>query len=225
MFSYAFCKAYAERHGLTLHTDPWQGQKIFDIQDPVIPEGYPMRNEFDLVDGERDFVFRSYAQQQKCMIYTKADAQRFFRFRPWIETDLKELLPTYDFVVGHRRVGDYAGYGYPVVSSRSYVAACATHGIPTDLLRMVTEENPFTHQAYRGELACVPDFFRLVQAPILLRGNSTFSWWAGTLGNGKVYSPVIEDLEGGKEHDVPFVEGNHSRFANLHFITDLRLPA
>jgi hypothetical protein len=31
-------------------------------------------------------------------------------------------------------------------------------------------------------------------------------------------------LEGGKEHDVPFVCGNHPKFANLAGITDLSLP-
>ena len=46
----------------------------------------------------------------------------------------------------------------------------------------------------------------------------------GRMGTGQVYSPLIEGLEGGREHDVQFVPGNWTRFSNLHFTTDLYLP-
>ena len=223
MFSYAFARAFAELHGLTLQTDPWVGQKIFEINDPPINHNYPVVSEFTIKPDSQDVTFRSYAQQQNCLIYTRAQARKWFTFRPEIVAELKATLPMYDFLVGHRRAGDYFGYGYPVVSVKSYQDFAERLGHQRDSLRMVTEETAFHHPKFQGELACVPDFFRLTQASILLRGNSSFSWWAAVLSDALVYSPVIEGKVGGVEHDCEFVEGNWPRLANLHFTTDLHL--
>jgi hypothetical protein len=43
------------------------------------------------------------------------------------------------------------------------------------------------------------------------------------LSDCDVYSPLIGSLSGGREQDCPFVKGNHPKFANLHFLTDLHL--
>ena len=223
LFQYAFARAFAELRGLTLQTDPWVGQKIFEINDPPIDHNYPVVDEFTINLNSKDVTFRSYAQQDDCLIYTREQARKWFTFRPEIVSELKATLPTYDFVVGHRRVGDYAGYGYPVVSLKSYQDQCEKLGHQRDYLRMVTEETAFHHPKFQGEMACVPDFFRLTQPPVLLRGNSSFSWWAAVLSDARVYSPVIEGKVGGVEHDCEFVEGNWPRMANLHFTTDLHL--
>ncbi len=227
LFQYSFARAYAEKHGLELQTQPWVGDHIFELTPNPIRDPFPeaqQRNENTIVDGDKNISYCSYSQNQKCLIYTRSDVLRWFKFRPEIEERLKKFWHPHcaPGVLAHRRVGDYVGYGYPVVSKDSYRRQAALIG-QSDKLQWITEEEPYVCADIPAEYAFIVDFWRLMHAPILLRGNSCFSWWAGTLGNGVVYSPRIDGLEGGKEHDVEFELGNHCRFANLPFVTDLHL--
>ncbi len=89
---------------------------------------------------------------------------------------------------------------------------------------ILSEEEPTPHAPFiPDDLSFIVDFYRMVQAPTLLRANSSFSWCAALLGNGLVLSPVIDGLEGGKKHLCKFVAGNWPRFANFDFVTDLRV--
>jgi hypothetical protein len=222
MFQYATARAYAERHGLTLQTEPWIGQQIFNLSDPPIaPNNFPMRDENTLSEsGEGDIVYRSYSQQQKCLIYTRQQVRGWFAVSPELKSALSSVEKHH--VVCHRRLGDYQGYGYVICSLASYQKALTALGL--DGAHYCTEENPIRAYSLPNELSFLPDFWAMCNASVLLRANSCFSWWAGTLGHGRVYSPVITGLHGGIEHDVQFVEGNHPRFANLDGITDLSLP-
>jgi hypothetical protein len=228
---YAFARAYAEQQGLELQTQKWVGENIFEISPSPIRVNCDSLRRLDenslLMMGHpagEDFVYCSYSQIQACMIYSKTDLQRWFKFRPEIEEKLRAFWRPHckPGVVAHRRVGDFIGYGYPVVSRVSYQRQAEKIGL-SHCLQYVTEEDPYLCPDIPDEYSFIADFWRLVQAPILLRGNSTFSWLAGALGNGVVYSPRIDGLEGGKEHDVEFELGNHCRFANLPFVTDLHL--
>jgi hypothetical protein len=49
-------------------------------------------------------------------------------------------------------------------------------------------------------------------ADVVLRANSTFSWWAALLGRGRVFSPLVEDRIG--DQTVEFVEGNWPRMCD-----------
>lgn len=59
------------------------------------------------------------------------------------------------------------------------------------------------------------DWLTLYFAKTIFRANSSFSWWASFLApTAKIYSPVLDQLiiygvDGLKEIDVEFVEGNH----------------
>ncbi len=225
IFSYACMRSYAERHGLELQTQPWVGESIFEITPNAIKtDDLPQRCENTLVEGEKDFVYCSYSQQQKCLTYTKRDLQRWFKFRPHIAEALTKFWAPHcaPMVVAHRRVGDFIGYGYPVVSKESYRWQAEKLGM-ADKLQWITEEEPYLCPEIPAEYAFICDFWRLMHAPILLRGNSSFSWWAGALSDNVVYSPRIDGLEGGKEHDVAFELGNAAKFCNLSFVSDLHL--
>lgn len=213
MFQYAFARAYAEKHGYDFQCDTWIGQQIFNLDDdPIIDHGLPKRNE-DTLNGEGNIDIAGYAQQQSCLIYTRKQVREWFTFRDSVlDEELRDLVEPP--VAAHRRVGDYGQLGYVVVSRMSYHKACKKYGYDPTHVWMFTEE---------GGQPILHDFYRMTQARVLFRGNSTFSWWAGTLGTGKVFSPMVEALEGGKEQDCEFVEGNWPRFANLPFITDLHL--
>lgn len=123
-------------------------------------------------------------------------------------------------VCAHRRVGDYVGYSFPYVSEFSYYAAAKKFDLPSPVI--ITEENPTRVASLGGELAFLPDFYLLTKTPVLLRGNSSFSWWASVLNHGITYSPVIDGLGAG-EHNVDFVLGNHPRLSHHSFCTDLYL--
>lgn len=212
LFQYAYARALSERDGLELRTDPWIGQQIFEISDPPISGGH---------------VFEAgYCQNQECMIYTRAQARDWFTLkqRPCIGLKLHETRPKDDYLVAHRRVGDYASCGYVVVSKESYQRAAVKFEYDPDKIRWVSDETPGVHESFPPPLDFLPDFYRLMCAPMLFRGNSSFSWWAATLGHGEVFSPVIRGFEGGKEQDVPFVRGNSPRLADLPCVTDLYLP-
>ena len=225
MFSYAFARAFAEKHGLELRTDPWIGQQIFDLNElPCIGE-LPRKDEYSIQDSDADFSFRSYCQQQKCVdLYSRADCKRWFRLRPEIARCAAHYPPEY--FVAHHRKGDYFwnGSAYPVVSRMAYVNAFNALGEINRALHFVSEEQPMTHSNFTGELAMVPDFIRLMQAKVLFRANSSFSWWAAVLSDAFVYSPVCAHLAGGIEHDdVEFVKGNWPRLACFEYTTDLHL--
>jgi hypothetical protein len=226
MMQYAFARAYCQRHGFELRCGDWAGKGIFQTQDPPVQERFHnrVRSELDLVDGEGDIDLHGYCQHQRCLIYTRTQARQWFCFAPEVRARLEEMRPADDTVVAHRRTGDYYGYGYVVVSEESYRRACREHGLDVAALRFVTEEHPLRADWLGPNLAkVVPDFYRLMQAPVLLRGNSTYSWWAAVLSTGRVFSPVIEGLAGGQDQEAAFVEGNWPRFANLEFITDLHM--
>lgn len=194
LFQYCFAKAFAKQKGYQLIIPSWEdGRNMFYL---------------DGITGDTgDIVLTGYAQDQASMIYTREEAKEWLRFRtPIVQSE--EILC-------HRRVGDYFSAGYVVVSHQSYLDAAEQFGFDPKELQFVTEEqNP------NGYLQ---DFRRLTSAKVLFRGNSSFSWWAATLGNSRVFAPIIEGLQGGKEQHCKFVEGNWPRCANLEFVTDLHL--
>lgn len=207
LFIYAHARALAEQTGRELRTPYWIGCRIFEIDDP-------------LTDAKPNL--HGYFQSQADIIYSREDCRRWFKFRPEIAELLAKIpVPS---IAAHRRVGDYPGSGYPVVSEQSYLKAHEKLFHPSAKIEFITEENPHVHPYFSWLAPFLPDFYRLMCAPFLYRGNSSFSWWAATLGDGIVYSPVIDGLEGGREHDdVEFVLGNHPRLANLDFTTELYL--
>jgi len=208
LFIYAHARALAERDGLELRTPEWVGEKIFQLDDP------PSNGTERRIEG--------YRQSQSDLIYSRADCRRWFKFRPEVEARLAENILLLTTALAHQRRGDYLGAGYPVVSRQSYLLALEAKR-PGGSLDFVTEEQPHL-DPYFYWAPFLPDFYRMMRVGTLFRSNSSFSWWAATLGDATVYSPVIDGLEGGREHDnVPFVRGNHPRLANYEFTTDLHL--
>lgn len=210
IFAYAYARAYAEhRRDYELRTNAWAGQQLFEgvNEGPLTEDGMRLPDD--------------YRQRQRDLIYTKAEARRWFQLRPEWKTKLAGMEGK--GIAAHRRVGDYAACGYPVISERSYSLAAISHRLPASDFYFVTEEQPRTSPGIPSALSFLPDFYFLMTAPFLMRGNSCFSWWAATLSDGRVFSPVIDGLEGGHEHDVEFVEGNWPRLSNHHFVTELRL--
>lgn len=205
LFQYAHARALSEQRGVELSTPEWIGQKIFQINDPC------NTGDVEIING--------YHQHQDSLIYSRDDALRWFKFRPEILGQLAAACPKPFPLLAHRRVGDYSGAGFVVVSVESYLRAAEKFGLNPHNLFFITEESAMP----AGNLpAFLPDFFRMMTCDVLLRGNSTFSWWAATLGTCRVFSPIIKGLPGGVR-DCEFVEGNWPIMVDLHFNSDLHL--
>jgi len=237
--------AHAARVGAEFQCDPWVGEQVFDLPPYTRPHAfrsgprlrYPERDEFTLAPDEGDVTLRTYAQSQAAMIYTATQAREWLRLKRPIEAVFNTLeaerIFGRDHIVAHLRRGDYARLGYPLISFKSYHKACVERRLcewtPQETLsepfHFVSEETPTPWHGLPDALSFLPDFYRLVYAPIMLRANSSFSWVAGLLNVfGRVFAPMITPgMKGGEENDCYFVEGNWPRLSTLPMCTDLHV--
>lgn len=216
MFLFCFARGYALAHNceLQIPTD-WWGREVFpDVAKlPPITVTLP-QTELDSVTtrplnryfGRTDIDLRVFAQSQ-CYLdyYTRTQVREWLAFKPEYDRPMNGA-----YSAAHQRRGDYSSPAYRdwycTISEESYSRAIDKHKIPPPV-QIVSEASgrPW-----------LEDFLTLRNASHLLRANSTFSFWAGVLSHGKVYSPVVGDKVG--HQDVEFVEGNHEttagRFAN-----------
>jgi hypothetical protein len=236
MAQYAFVRGYAERYGCTLQTNPWMGQKVFMIDDPPIASMNMHERSEDTIEdwaGETDIRISGGGLHQHSLYYTRAQARKWFTFRPEILEMLK-AVPHFE-VAAHLRWADFVGLDdFVTISSKSYFKACEKFGIDATKLRFISEEDPIVLPGFpvkgnehsRGGdpaldkgLGFLPDFYALMNADILLRANSTFSLMAALIGNNKrVFCPNIVGIPSRGDRplyqDVPFVEGNHMPITN-----------
>lgn len=208
LFQYAHARAYAGATGMTLVTPNWIGRRIFNIEDPV--------------SDSPDVMLGGYCQDQESLIYTRSQVKQWFSLKDGIRAALEGESPVYDVVV-HRRFGDYLDLGYPVPSDAAVERALLENGHDPANASFAKEESPLRLPSFDGELSFLPDFWRMMTAKTLFRANSTFSWWAATLGTCRVFSPVIEGFGAGTHDDVRYVAGNWPRLANFPFTTDLHM--
>ena len=261
MFQYAFARSYAERHGYELHTPQTPLRKIFQIDDPLATRTLPlMAGDHSqtgygfgvLKDGAHDVELTGQRQHQEELTYTRSDAKRWFKLRPQMEELVKDV-PSMEVVANLRR-GDYTYSCNPfiVVSMQSYLDACDKFGIDKAKLYWLDGE---THYQVPGiavqrpwvqldaveqgkvgpdiRLDFLPDLALMMRAKILLRSNSSFAWWAATLGdNERVFSPDVTNVDANAgitglfraEQSVPFVEGNHPAMCwGWPFLSELHL--
>ena len=215
LLQYAFARAYAERHGAVLEVPDWIGRRLFGLDDPYPSRELP-RCELDVIPwGQVDVDLFGYFQKEECTaILSRAVLRRWFTIgEAWRGC---VTLPERPYIAAHLRRGDYQTSGYCVVRESSYLRACERFGLPADRLVWVSEEAP--RPGPEPALDFLADFLVLLEADVILRANSTFSFWAGVLGRGRVFSPLVDGLVGW--HDVEFVEGNWPRCVdccdNLH---------
>lgn len=208
-FSYAHARALCEKNGWELRCAMWPGKFLFeDCNDPE-------------PDGTEEHVHQGYCQKQKDLIYKRSDCLRWFKLDQDVKAALAPFKADYK-IVAHNRVGDYGNLGFVLVNPMSVVRTIdelrrgAARKWKADVhtclqADILTEENPRTSRMMPDWCSFMPDFYSLMTAHIVIRGNSTFSWWAATLNEEAsiILSPYIKGLKGGHTtHDVPYVLGN-----------------
>jgi hypothetical protein len=200
LFQYAFAKAYAESIGAELQTPDWNGRYIFkDINEKIMTEPAGPSTEFP--DGKADIDLYGYFQQsQHLKLLSRKKLKQWFTFKSDID------VPSYDLVF-HKRRGDYLSYPhvFGVITDESYDKAAAAFGFDPS--------KAFVLDDSRDPAYWLNDFFIMMKCNNLFRSNSTFAWWAATLGDCAVYSPVVEDKKGIIEID--FAKGNEESLGDF----------
>lgn len=207
-FQYCFARAYAARVGATLETAYWVGQRLFQgVNEPHLSCKLPKTMMDELPRGVSDGVdLHGYFQNERSLdFYSVKEAREWLRFKP--EWQFPKKYPKY--IAIHMRHGDYVtrySHQFCIIRPESQVEIATRLQEQTGFLPIVFVSEEQSEPYDDPELGFLPDFFTLMQADYLIRSNSTFSWWAGTLGKGKVYCPVVANKTGWNY--VEYVEGN-----------------
>jgi hypothetical protein len=224
LFQYAFARAYAEAHHASLRTPGWIGQKIFALSDPPPLSNLPSAGFDEIPNGRVNVVLNGYFQFQAAIDYmSRSKLKTWFQLQNRWKCRFTSRLP----IAAHLRRGDYIGLGgvFCLVSECSYTNACNKFGLGNDITWIQEGNRTPPQDLADAGIPFLEDFMLLANAGILLRANSSFSWWAATLGNSRVFSPLVEDRTG--TQNVDFVEGNWPRMVDGRNcrtnITDLHL--
>ena len=249
LFQYSFARKYAEVNGLELHTKPYPWQNVFDLDDKPTIDGLETRDHSGWLEweGKGGFNIVGMGQHQRFLTYTRSDVKRWFRLKPEC-LELVKDVPSLELVANLRR-GDYRNACNPfiVVSEQSYLDCCDQHGLPKEKLFWLNGEEHYRVPGIKVEKAWealndrekersldfLPDLALMMRAKILLRSNSTFAWWAATLGNNeRVFCPDVRAVDPNKANQghkrlpqtIPFLEGNHMPVAwGFDFLSELHL--
>lgn len=157
-------------------------------------------------------LYGYFQNEDSLSLYSVKQAKDWLKFKEEWKTQFPKKHEKY--IAIHQRHGDYVSrylhqFCVPNPQCALSLAWCIQCEVDGQLPVVIVSEE--TAEDYDDpELSFLPDFFTLMQADYLIRANSSFSWWAGTLGDGKVYCPVVSDLVGWQ--DVSFVQGNSEPF-------------
>jgi len=209
LFIYAHAQAWCEQNGYTLSTHPWYGEKVFNIPEAIRPETHAP----DITWPERMY------QHQNDLIYTRKQVREWFSFKPEILDKLRVITPA-ELLFDVRTGQDMIDAGMVCLGKQCYVDAARKFGY--GVLSAEWElypESPTRLPQFFGEAGgcglgtnwgSLPAFYRMMTARVHFRANSSFSYWAGVLGNAKVYAPVLTGMTGGipDQYCSRWVEGN-----------------
>jgi hypothetical protein len=180
LFQYAYARAFAQELGAELHTPDWIGRQLFiGVDEPI------MQNKGDID------LFDYFQNPEHLALLSKKKVKEWFRFKNPPKVQKHN-------VIFHKRRGDYLTHAnqYAIVSDDSYIKGAEKFNLDYTEALVLDQDNP----------DFLTDFCLMMHCNNLFRANSTFSWWAATLGDCQVYSPKVEDRTG--LVDVEFVKGN-----------------
>ena len=210
LFQYCNARALCEQNGHTLCIPPWVGEKIFDI--PMADRTPASQCDMREIDCMH--------QDQASLIYTRSQVKQWLRIRPEVLEKLSVITQNRKPVLLSVRKGrDFLGAGLVSLGLACYVEAAAQRGYGPEDCEWEIDTSPTRLPWFQGDVTAaglgttwvsLPAFYRIMTAKVLFRANSTFDFWAATLGDGEVYSPVIRGMTGGvpDQYCTNWVQGN-----------------
>lgn len=234
--------ALARRLGAQLQVPAdWPGRRMFDVDLPPIATRASARTGRDYLPGPADLERHAcidlwgYWQFQEAMdLYSRKEVLAWLPLQQWVRDRFPRHAPDAPQgtrIVIHKRRGDYLApqhvERYCTVSDKSFYR-CLYAQVIEDLgadrsvyVHEVSDDAPCRDEHCESlGLGFLPDFMKMVNADIVIRSCSTFSFWAPVFGQNRVYSPVVADQAGWS--DVAFVRGNHPRFVGASRIPGFR---
>lgn len=194
LFQYAFAKAYAQSIDAELQTPDWIGRHIFkNINEKIMTNLAGPSTEFP--NGEGNIDLSGYFQQPEHLNFlSRKELKEWFTFK-----DPSYNIPKYDVVL-HKRRGDYLSFPevFAIISDESYNVALINNKLDINSALVLDDSRP--------PYLLLHDFQVIMNCNKFFRSNSTFAWWASTLGDCETYSPVVKDYIG--LVDVNFTMGN-----------------
>lgn len=234
LFQAAFLMGFAHKYNATCEIPhDWIGRKIFKINHPTISRTLPLYKhdqiptDQEALHSKDGFNFTGYYQYQQALNYYSINKiLNWFEFQPWVTERFPH--PNINYIACHIRRGDYLKLKHcfciPTPSSYHDILNRLQLNYP---VKWISEEHPLIDKEMEDQgMGFLPDFMQMYYARILLRSNSTFSWWAAALAQNNVLSPIVEDKVG--SCDVEFAYGNAPRMADSKnhpgtILTDLNL--
>lgn len=215
LFQYAGLRAWAEANECEVCLPPWIGEKVFTIPEAVRPD----RHRPDIVWSER------YLQDPESMTYTLKQVREWFKIKPEVIERLQPARCRDPILLDIRQGADYLAAGNVVLGRQCYLDACRAFGYDPNTAGWEIDTEPTRLPEFTGDVTAsgfcttwvsLPAFYRLMTAPVLFRANSSFSWWAATLNEGKIYAPVVRGIEPGPNRYCDnFVSGNWPAFGDI----------
>lgn len=226
LFTLAFTKAYADSIGAILEIpENWIGRAIFPHFEnyPTISRPLPFMQFHHMPKGETDIALTGFYQNQQSLdLWKNRPYKEWFEIRPeimiphtnvwmwnwYIKNNNLQPIPC------HRRSGDYAETPYPILSTQTYLDSIEKYNILGNPIFIGDSEISQLPQLFdKTDISFISDFIYLMLAPVLFRGNSSFSWWSAALSPVKqrVFSPIVQGLSKSNTECI-FIEGNWPAF-------------
>lgn len=202
LFQYCVAKAWSVHLGVPLEIpDNWIGRKLFNVPESSVIHKLP-KSKFEELPSTPGWDLNGYFQHTDAVkLLNRKDVLRWLTPSQSFQ-NLLDITPEYDCVC-HLRRGDFNLHQdvFCTVSHVSYLKLLNRLDISNPV--WVSEEVPHSVWGYPGWLV---DFAIMVKARTLIRSNSTFSWWAASLGQNNVYSPIVGSKTG--TQSVKFINNN-----------------
>ena len=215
LFQYGFARTYAERLGALLETPNWLGQFLFGLRDAPLSRCLKVLHETELngvdpANWQTNVDLFGYFQNK----HTAPHLSRR-KLREWysVTDEIRKMFPKppEPYAVCHIRQGDYIttyNSNFCIIDKVCYERALEKY--PPNMPVVWVEENKSVPSPnLPHEISWLGDWMTIFNADIVFRGNSTFSWWAATIGHAtKIFSPLVCDSVG-HNNTIEFTPGNH----------------
>lgn len=207
LFQYCWARNIAEAKGFYLKSTPINGfsETYLDIpgikffeNEYVTPEATQIFDMNKIDNHLGKIIISGYSQRYEHYIKNKNNIKKWLK----IENEDSYQIPNENDIVVNVRLGDYVNLGWDLpieyyeemLKKETYENAYIICDEPQNskLNKLVSMGCIIKDNSDYKKLKYIADFVFVKNAKKVVISNSTFSWWAAFLGQGKVYYPCIK---------------------------------